>query len=138
MSKPVKVIGACIVALLYVWIILTSAPSGETALVGAYTASFAKDEYFLELREDGTYTQRIVRADGSELTNTGHWKSGDSRIEVSNFQWFDEMGEFETVGLWNGYVGTTLLGRPRLEFYQDLGFFFSYSSPLPEKKDPNE
>lgn len=114
-------------------------PTDPAALVGKYEDLGREDKYFLELRADNTYSQRIVRADGSELTNTGHWESGYSdagpRIKLSNFKSF-WAGRLQTAGLWNAYVSRTLLGRTKLVFGDHL--VFSYSGPLPQEKEPNE
>ena len=111
----------------------------ESSLVGNYLASWEKDRYFLELRADNTYSQTIVRADGSELTNTGHWElsysDAQARIKLSNFKAF-WAGRLQTAGLWDAYVGRTLLGRTKLVFGDHL--VFSYSSALPQDKDPNQ
>jgi hypothetical protein len=129
MKKRITLIAGWIIAVVLVCVLVIRGcripgPADEAELVGNYIALSDKDRYFLELRANNTYSQRIVRADGSELTNIGHWESGYSdtepRIKLSNFKSF-WAGQPQNAGLCNAYVSRTLLGRTQLEFREEKG-----------------
>lgn len=95
------------------------------------------DTYYLELREDGTYTQEIIDYKGKKYTNSGEWQfdrvHGDPSIETRNFMVLDPFtGNPKYSELRISPVKTSLLGRRQLWFGESV--IFSYESPPKDKK----
>ena len=111
-----------------------------SAMPGIYTAKVGYkghiDTYFLELREDGTFTQEIIDYKGKKYTNSGEWKfdwvNGDPSIRALNFMSMDPFTGNPEYSSWICSVKTSLLGRRQLWFGESC--IFSYRSP-PIKPD---
>jgi len=111
----------------------------QSTLVGKYEADSGYkdhiDRYFLELREDGTYSQKIIDYKGKEYTNNGKWKynrkQGEHTIEARDFLALDGIsGKPEYSGLRIAPVHRSIFRGTKLYFAEWL--IFSYSAPLEE------
>jgi hypothetical protein len=144
MKKRVIIVIVWITAVTGICVVLirgcrVSGPMREAELVGKYTDLAEENKYYLELRPDNTYFQRIVRADGQEVTNVGHWRLDSSEgkpvLKVTDFKsvW---MGKLESSTVYHASIKKTLSGRCELWFAEWL--VLSYSSALPQEEDANE
>ena len=107
---------------------------------GVYTAGGGykdhMDSYYLELREDGTYTQEIIDLKGKKHTNNGEWEFdwlyGEPSIKTHNFMILNTLSSSPLYSESRIFqVKPSMFGRRQLWFGESL--IFSYKSPPKEK-----
>lgn len=100
----------------------------ETDLIGAYSASYRKDQATLILKKDGSYVHVITTSEGKRIENIATWRlDRDFKygpiVDFVDFIFVPAYKEFEG-GNWSTYVERSWAGRIELCFNSDQGYCY--------------